>query len=125
MNPHLEQHAAEIIQARLLPGTCLEFDQNEFGISSPIDLTGTGHQWTTADRILEKIPGSAFEYYYEVLPMSSNIRFHRLDKPLTDDRRTYVSPDRRHLFTQDPAGIWHPNPENQNPVNPENPVNPV
>lgn len=56
------------------------------------------NDWTGADWVLEKIVGSAYEfgYYWELT--SGDTIFYRLRQPLTDGRRTYVSPDRRHYY---------------------------
>lgn len=57
--------------------------------------------WTSADWVLEQIVGSAYEFGYHVNPSTRRVTFRREKKPLEDGRRTYVSPDRRHLFVQD------------------------
>lgn len=99
--------ATNIIR-RLQPGQCLTFDNNN--LMFPPDGTRDGRSdfrgYTTltglkmADMMLDNIIGSAFEYgYYESLERPHTV-FYRLPKPLPSDStsRTYVSPDRRHLY---------------------------
>lgn len=59
-----------------------------------------------ADRILGYIIGSSYEYGYRVDPESGDIIFYRLEKPLEDGRRSFVDPDRRHLFTKRLDGTY-------------------
>src|SRR5258708_2779873 len=63
-------------------------------------------QWSSADSIMENIVGSAYEFRYWEDLMSGDTVFERLRKPLDDNLRTYVSPDRRHLFTKRPDGFY-------------------
>jgi hypothetical protein len=65
--------------------------------------------FSPADMIMESIAGSAYTFAYYEKPESGNVVFHRLDSdvaPLQDGLRSYVSPDRRHLFAQLPNGLW-------------------
>lgn len=59
-----------------------------------------------ADRILGHIIGSSYEYGYRVDPESRDTIFYRLEKPLEDGRRSFVSPDRMHLFTSRSDGTY-------------------
>lgn len=54
--------------------------------------------------VLESIVGSAYEFWYWEDQMSGNVTFGRLEKPLDDGRRTFVSPDRRDFYRRD--GIY-------------------
>lgn len=58
------------------------------------------------DRILEKIIGSSYEFSYRTDPVTGDITFHRRTQPLADNRRTYVSPDRRDRFELLPDGTY-------------------
>lgn len=59
-----------------------------------------GGRFTPADVILEKIVGSAYEWGYYYNSSSRRYIFSRLATSLKveDEARTYVSPDRRHLY---------------------------
>src|SRR5687768_2560380 len=63
--------------------------------------------WTPAEWVMEQILGAAYEFRHWVDPQSGNVFFERLEAPLKDGRRTYVSPDRRHLFEFDGL-TWRP-----------------
>jgi hypothetical protein len=56
-----------------------------------------------ADRILEGIVGSAYEYSYQRDPIKREVTFRRLEKPIDseDGRQTYVSPDRLKYYSFD------------------------
>src|SRR5262245_26354129 len=62
-----------------------------------------------ADRVLDNIIGSAYEYGYFDNPEDRSTTFYRLPQPLPSDgpSRTYVSPDRRHHYTYD-GRLWQP-----------------
>ncbi len=62
---------------------------------------------SAADRILENIVGSSYEFWYEENPMTGDTTFGRLKKPLDDGRRSYVSPDRRHHYKRE-GRLWCP-----------------
>lgn len=62
---------------------------------------------TAADQILSGIIGSAYELWYQEDPLDRVFTFGRLDRPLEDGRRTYVAPDRRHLYQQT-GRFWIP-----------------
>lgn len=55
---------------------------------------------------MELIVGSAYEFTYFVSEWNGNAVFKRLEKPLTNGLRTYVSPDRRHYYKQRTDGLW-------------------
>ena len=91
---------AHHIQLHLKPGDSIEVTPDIFSdISAPYPFNG-------ADWILENIVGSAYSYSYRIDPVSRNIVFSRRLNPLTDNRRTYVSADRRHLFELSPDGTY-------------------
>lgn len=97
------QQLTKILKDRLKPGQQIQVDRRELQNSIFHDLSG----FTIADRALEDIVGSSYEYGYYEDPVSGNFVFYRLNEPLTDDTRTYVSPDRRHLFEKDYiTGTW-------------------
>jgi hypothetical protein len=75
----------------------------------PMPLLGWGGpMWTSAERIMENIVGSAHEFrFWEDLPTGA-VTFERLKQPLSGDTRTYVSPDRREYYTLDSDGFWRP-----------------
>jgi len=83
--------------ASLKPGECIQF--------SAIELSNTvqgyhynGVFFTPADRIMENIIGSAYEFNYTENAITGAVTFCRLEAPITygDSReRTYISPDRR------------------------------
>lgn len=54
-----------------------------------------GVLFTSADRVLEQIMGSAYEFSYRVNGPKRTVTFSRLEDPLTDGRKSYESPDRR------------------------------
>ncbi len=60
------------------------------------------------DWVLEDIIGSGYEYqYFQEHHWKRGITFHRLKEPIREEEiRSYVSPDRRHLFEQLPNGLW-------------------
>lgn len=64
--------------------------------------------WSTADWILEGVIGSAFEFSHRQDPITGNTIFRRRKKPIESGTglRTYVSADRRHLFSQREDGLW-------------------
>lgn len=74
-------------------------------IRPPFDYRGG--RFTLYDNILESIAGSAYEFGYEINPVTRAVTFFRLEKPLDDGRLSYVSPDRRHFYTFD-GRIYHP-----------------
>ncbi|MEZ8054339.1 hypothetical protein [Vibrio atlanticus] len=79
--------------ASLEPGQCVELDIEylELHLQS---FTHNGHRFTSADRVLENIIGSSYELSYSET-FDGKVRFYRLDKPLPEGQRAYVSPDRR------------------------------
>lgn len=63
--------------------------------------------WTPVESILENIIGSAYEFSFVEDHQNGTVTFKRRKEPLKGGRlRTYVSPDRRHLFSQRPDGLW-------------------
>lgn len=77
---------------RLKPGQAIQYSRYELIDKVP----GFHHNdayFSPANRVLENIMGSAYEYYYEE-KLDGDIVFYRLKKPLKNGR-TYTSPDRR------------------------------
>lgn len=100
---------AALIMDRLPPGGRLEFDRDtlhafdEARHCSLEFLEAGGGSIDVVDRAFQKIVGASYEYFYFHNPDTRNIAIIRLREPLTDGRRSWVSPDRRHLFTFDPS----------------------
>lgn len=67
-----------------------------------------GPRWSAVDRLMESIVGSAYEFRIQRDRENGYIVVKRLETPLTDGRRTYVSPDRRYRFTCDSDGYFVP-----------------
>lgn len=86
---------------RLQPGQCIEIEMRE------ISEVAAPQGWTQMDWIMESVVGSSYEYTYEQATWNT-VRFCRLDQPLPDDLRTYVSPDRQHNFKRRFDGLWEP-----------------
>lgn len=96
------------VVARLQPGQRIAYDRYNFGdIEVDSFHKNSGPSWNAADRIMENIIGSAFTHRYFV-DWNGTVTFERIEKPLPPDSelRTYVSPDRRDLFEQQPDGFW-------------------
>lgn len=87
--------------ARLEPGQQIKVSRHLLRDCEPPAAFAWITKETAADRILENIVGSAYEFWYEEDPMDGNMLFGRLKEPLTDGRRTYVSPDRRHDYRKE------------------------
>lgn len=103
--------AAEI--AAISPGQWYTVSPHTLADIAPaMPLAGPlGPTWTPAERVMEKIVGSAYEFQFWSDPRTGNVTFARLKQPLKDGSRTYVSPDRRDRFTQTPDGFYCPNTE--------------
>lgn len=92
---------------RLKPGWRILLDLRS------VRLAGFAHNdadFTVADRILENIVGSAYEFrYYEDYPSCGTV-FERLMKPREDGLLSYVSPDRRDFYDKQPNGLYRRKP---------------
>lgn len=91
------------IVARIDPGQWIEVGWSV--LQDIVLLPGYDHP---ADRIMDNIVGSAYEFRWWEKPMTGDVTFQRLKTSLRDGRRTYVAPDRRHLFEKDIHGFWTP-----------------
>lgn len=95
----------------ILPGQAVHVDPDELlaghGVQARAQLV-SGFYWNIAEQLMEKIPGSAYEFQFYQDPVRGRFVFIRLSRPLKDGSRTYVSPDRRHLFRQDQLGYFWP-----------------
>ena len=80
--------------ASLCPGQAIDIDQLELDMAVP-GFECNDAVFTSADRVLENIIGSAYEFGYHVNASLYSVTFYRLKQPLTDESRTYTSPDRR------------------------------
>lgn len=92
---------------RMKPGEWFCISKSVLCEIRPIPMVGLpGPLWYAEDQVLEKIAGSAYEYFYtnDTLQDFEGFQstFYRLKSPLpaSDGRRTYVSPDRRHYYTK-------------------------
>ncbi len=92
---------------RLEPGQQIKVSRRLLKACEPPPAFAGIMRETAADRILESIVGSAYEYWYEEDPMDGHFIFGRLNQPLTNGSRTYVSPDRRDRYRKG-LRFWHP-----------------
>jgi len=90
------------IQLGCPPGHVIELDRHILRDVNP------SPGWSEPEWILENIIGSAFEYSFSFNHLRGTVVFHRRKEPLLDGRRTYVSPDRKHLFDPLPDGTYRP-----------------
>ncbi len=84
---------------KLKPGQRIEIGQ--FMLDDIVPIPG----WTIEDSVMENIVGSSYEFRYWITERGGTV-FERLSEPLTDGRRTYVSPDRRYRFRSDGHGCF-------------------
>ena len=96
----LLQILAEQVRA-LQPGQQINIDRGVMRDLEPRGFFAALRNENAADRILENIVGSSYEFWYEENPMTGNTTFGRLKTPLDDGRRSYVSPDRRHHYQRE------------------------
>lgn len=96
------------IVKRLRPGQRVTLSGSVLMDIAP--LHHNGYAWTPPDRVLENIVGSSFEFRYFCNYCKGDATFERLDGQLTNGYRSYVSPDRRHLY-YDLDGLWMPRAE--------------
>lgn len=96
----LEDAIREI--SRIKPGECLNISTRE------LHYIEVPRGFTPADWILENIVSSAYELVATDDDYNRCIRFRRLESPLPVDSelKTYVSPDRRHLYQRQPDGLY-------------------
>lgn len=85
--------------SRLNPGERIEIDLR---LCRGIPPDG----FSIADWVLEGIVGSSYEFLYYENFRNRNTVFERLPQPLENDLVSYISPDRRHLFTQRPDRLF-------------------
>jgi hypothetical protein len=62
--------------------------------------------YSAVDSVMEAIIGSSYAIRPRENPLTGDVVFERLATPLPPRLRTYVSPDRRHLFRQRDDGLW-------------------
>ena len=60
-----------------------------------VTVEGQPVWWCPAERVMENVVGSAYEFAFHEDPETGHTIFRRLPKRLTGKRRTYTSPDRR------------------------------
>lgn len=85
---------------RIKPGCSITLSSSILDDIGPARLTPDA-TWSPAERVLENVIGSSYEFQIVESPDSRNVEIHRLSCPLDDGRRTYVSPDRRHHYNFD------------------------
>ncbi|AHF94594.1 hypothetical protein OPIT5_29375 [Opitutaceae bacterium TAV5] len=97
--------------AGIEPGQWFTVDRHELERIAPaMSLLGSlGPTWSPAERIMENIVGSAYNFRFWEDPATARITFEHLKHPLRDGLRSYVSPDRAGLFTRTPDGFYRPN----------------
>jgi len=78
----------------------------EINIDTRLIKCNPGNGFTVADRILENIVGSSYEYFYVYNYRLRTTMFGRRTKPTEEDFCTYVSPDRRDYYEQLPNGLY-------------------
>lgn len=78
------------------PGQSITISSSVLREAAPAaPLVGLGGPvWTSAERIMENIVGSAYEFRFSEDPITGNVTFERLAQPLKRGR-TYTSPDCR------------------------------
>lgn len=88
----------------------------EIGCHSPLAAFGelSGMNMNPIERIMEKVVGSAYNLVYDCDPRTQHVTFRHLTAPEKEvlkrnNARTYVYPDRRHLYTQQ-GDFWVPKP---------------
>lgn len=91
--------AAEV--SALNPGEALTIAASELARVAPLHYNGA--TWSSVDRILENVIGSAYEIVTHQDPMTRNVTFYRLAEDqakalVASGGRTFVSPDRRDRF---------------------------
>lgn len=93
------------------PGQWYTVARHELARIAPaMQLAGPfGPTWAPAERIMENIVGSAYEFRFWEGHAKGNITFERLKQPLRDGLLSYVSPDRAHLYTRQSDGFYRPN----------------
>lgn len=86
------------------PGESLEITMSVIRELPPYHMPG----WSVIDGLMEGVMGSSWDMTVHFNPRTHSYFFHRLTKPLDTDskRRTYVSPDRRHLFKKIGDNLW-------------------
>ena len=97
---------ARQIQA-MKPGQCVRVSQGTMRLLSD-PIMENHYRFPIKDWILEHIVGASFEFGYHEDLATGDINYFRLPQPLTDGRRSYVSPDRRDRFRKRFDGIYEP-----------------
>jgi hypothetical protein len=98
---------AQDLQRRVAPGQRIDFDDEVLGEIATVP------GYTAAEWILESIVGAAYEWSIRVDEFNRKTTFIHHAKPVGDSLRTYVSPDRRHLFRQRPDGLFEVLPQRE------------
>lgn len=99
---------ADVVRAvaSLKPGQCVSFDR--YTMREIPTFEHKGFHFSAADRVLENVVGSAYGWTYLPDPLSGSCSFERMVRTEFDGgRRTYVSPDYRHLYRRTGA-VWIP-----------------
>lgn len=98
------QRAVSLV-SKLEPGQWITFPREAMDDIGSMPMLGLmGPNWNPMERVLEGIVGSAWGFSYFEDIRTGNITFTRAKtKPKL---RTYVSPDRKHLFNRLPSGHY-------------------
>lgn len=85
---------------RLKPGHAITISHDAMREVSGFEHNGGA--FTPADRILENVVGSAYEFLYTEHPFTRDVTFFRLAAPV-EYGQAYVSPDRREFAVFSPC----------------------
>ncbi len=97
--------------AQIPPGSHYRLDIRTLQIAARMTgrLLENTYGFPLPDCVLEHIVGSGYEFGYTEDLLTGDIDYFRLATPLTDGRRTYVSPDQRWAFKPKTFdGIYEP-----------------
>ena len=95
---------AAMIQ-QMKPGQCCRVSMDTFR-TLDVGMMENSHDFPLKDWVLENIIGSSYEYGYNEDLATGDINYFRLSEPLTNGRRSYVSPDRLSFYRRRPDGIY-------------------
>jgi hypothetical protein len=96
--------------ANLAPGQRIKFDRHTLEFAQPrvpAWMSGSSPAaWPVPDQVLTGIMGSGKEFGYSKDWRGQHITFWRLERPVGDDRWTYIDPDRRDGWVKGLDDIW-------------------
>jgi hypothetical protein len=97
---------AAMIQ-KMKPGQCCRVSRDTFRTLEG-GLMENNYDFPLKDWVLEHIIGSSYEYGYNEDLATGDVNYFRLLEPLTDGRRSYVSPDRLTFYRKRFDGTYEP-----------------